>query len=391
MRIIQVHNYYQQAGGEDVVAKAEVDILESNEHNIYEYRKYNSAVSGFFRKAMTGLGAIFNVTELVAFYRFLGNRKFDLVHVHNYFPILSPSIFWACKKRKVPVVQTLHNYRAICPTAILMYEGDITEKSIHGGSWWALKARVYRYSYVGTFFLCCMVELHKALPTWRRKVDRFIALTEFSRRKYIEAGWPPEKIVVKPNFIKDPFDGIDSISKVGGYALFVGRLSEEKGVSCLLKAWEGVETCLKVVGDGPLKELVENYKSDKIDYLGYRKKSEVLELIRNANFLVMPSTWYEGFPMVLVEAFACGTPALVSRLGGMEEIVDDGITGLHFEAGNAEDLFEKIQWMINNPKQTKAMGANARKEYLDKYTPEKNYAVLMDIYKQALDESKRQE
>jgi glycosyltransferase involved in cell wall biosynthesis len=234
-----------------------------------------------------------------------------------------------------------------------------------------------------------MVELHKKIGTWQTKVDRYIALTEFSKNKYIEAGWPAHKIAVKPNFIQDPFDGDTFVAKEGGYSLFVGRLSEEKGVDILFESWANITGKLKVIGDGPLKVFVESKSSGEIEFLGRKDKSDVLDLVRNADFIVMPSTWYEGFPMVLVEAFACGTPALVSRLGSMEEIVEDGVTGLHFEAGNSQDLAEKAQWLIDNPERMREMGQNARNEYLAKYTPEKNYAMLMDIYKQAIDEAKK--
>jgi glycosyltransferase involved in cell wall biosynthesis len=284
----------------------------------------------------------------------------------------------------IPVVHTLHNYRAVCPSAILMHKGKVEERSIQNSAWWAVINRVYRNSFIGTLSLASMVELHKKVNTWQTKIDRFIALTEFSRQKYIEAGWPAHKIAVKPNFIEDPFNGVAMLNKQGGYALFVGRLSEEKGVDILFDAFKKVELPLKIIGDGPLKGFVKKNSSGNIEFLGRKDKKDVLVLIQNAAFIIMPSTWYEGFPMVLVEAFACGTPALVSKLGSMEEIIEDGTTGLHFEAGNPLDLAEKAHWMINHPVQVSEMGCNARKEYLAKYTTEKNYEMLMDIYQQAI-------
>jgi glycosyltransferase involved in cell wall biosynthesis len=265
-----------------------------------------------------------------------------------------------------------------------MHDSKINETSLKGSTWWTVAKRVYRNSFIGSLALACMVELHKLLGTWQTKVDIFIALTEFSRQKYMEAGWPAEKILVKSNFIEDPFDTASTIRKAGGYALYVGRLSEEKGIDILLDAWTSVGLPLKVIGDGPLKSSVESNALLAVEYLGLKNKDEVLELVQNADFITMASTWYEGFPMVLVEAFACGTPALVSRLGSMKEIVVPNKTGLHFESGNAADLAEKVQWMINNSSEVKKMGDNARKEYLAKYTPEKNYALLIDIYQQAI-------
>jgi glycosyltransferase involved in cell wall biosynthesis len=388
MKILIIHNHYQIIGGEDGVMKNEVALLKSYGHELTLYTVDNESITSFSNKLLTLLGVPFSFTSYRKTLEVLLEKQPDVVHVHNYFPLLSPSIFYACNKLKVPVVHTLHNYRAVCPTALLMHSGKLNETSIKHSSWWTVTKRVYRDSFFGSLSLACMVELHKLMGTWQTKVGRFIALTEFSRQKYMEAGWPAAKILVKPNFIEDPFDTATTVHKDGGYALYVGRLSEEKGIDILLDAWSRVDLPLKVIGDGPLKSSVESNALSSVEYLGLKKKDEVLELVKNADFIIMASTWYEGFPMVLVEAFACGTPALVACLGSMKEIVIPNKIGLHFEAGNADDLAEKVQWMIDNPAEVKKMGANARKEYLAKYTPEKNYEMLMDIYQQAIMECK---
>ena len=389
MKVALSHNIYQIAGGEDAVFDNEAELLSGNGHVVVRHCTSNKLIVSLMQKVLATLQTPFSLFGYRATLKFLSDKQPDVMHVHNYFPLFSPSIFYACKSVNVPVIHTLHNYRAICPTALLMHGGNIEERSIHGTSWWSVVAKVYRNSFVGSFVLACMVELHKRLGTWQTKVDRYIALTEFAKRKYVEAGWPEHKICVKPNFIDDPYDGATSVAKSGGYALFVGRLSEEKGVELLLKAWSDIGLQLKVIGDGPLKTKVERDASGIIKYLGLKKKADVLNLIQHADFVIMPSTWYEGFPMVLVEAFACGTPALVSRLGSMEEIVGDGVTGLHFEAGNEEDLALKVQWLINNPESAREMGQNARNEYLSKYTPEKNYETLINIYQQAIEEAQK--
>ena len=389
MKISIVHNYYQIAGGEDGVLDSECKLLTSKANSLELVSVNNDHIISTLAKIKALFGVVFSWSQFTKLKRMLRTQNPDVVHVHNYFPVISPAIFYACKSTHTPVVHTLHNYRAVCPTALLMHDGKVNERSINGSSWWAITKKVYKDSFVGTLALSLMVEAHKKTGTWQTKVDRYIALTEFARNKYIEAGWPAAKIVVKPNFIHDPFNGDASVVKEGGYGLFVGRLSEEKGIDILFESWTSVTGKLKVIGDGPLKGFVEDQNSDNIEFLGRKDKPAVLELVRNADFIIMPSTWYEGFPMVLVEAFACGTPALVSRLGSMEEIVKDGITGLHFEAGNAKDLAEKAQWLIKNPTRARDMGQNARNEYLAKYTPEKNYTMLMDIYQQAIDEAKK--
>jgi glycosyltransferase involved in cell wall biosynthesis len=383
-----MHNFYQIAGGEDAVFKNEMTLLKNNGHDVIIYTVDNATITSVFAKFCLLLNTAFSFSQYRKIKAILQTELPAVVHVHNYFPLISPAVFYACKKAGIPVVHTLHNYRAVCPTALLMHDNKINETSLKGSAWWTVTKRVYRNSFIGSLALACMVELHKLLGTWQTKVDRFIALTEFSRQKYMEAGWPAEKISVKPNFIEDPFDTATTVHKDGGYALYVGRLSEEKGIDILLDAWAGVGLPLKIIGDGPLKSSVESNALTAVEYLGLKKKDEVLELVQNADFIIMASTWYEGFPMVLVEAFACGTPALVACLGSMKEIVIPNKIGLHFEAGNADDLAEKVQWMIDNPAEVKKMGGNARKEYLAKYTPEKNYEMLMDIYQQAIMECK---
>jgi glycosyltransferase involved in cell wall biosynthesis len=389
VKILIVHNYYQIAGGEDSVLENEVELLNTVGHNLILYTVNNKTVTTFFNKLLTLIRGPFSFASYRKFKKILKEERPDVVHIHNYFPLLSPSIFYACHKLKIPVVHTLHNYRAVCPTALLMHGGKLEERSIKKSAWWAVLNKVYRDSFIGSLSLTAMVELHKKIGTWQTKVDRFIALTEFSRLKYIEAGWPADKIVVKPNFIADPFNGVISLDKKGGYALFVGRLSEEKGIDILFDAFKNVDFPLKVIGDGPLKIFVEEHSNDNIVFLGRKEKEDVLNLVQNAAFIIMPSTWYEGFPMVLVEAFACGTPALVSKLGSMEEIIVEGSTGFHFEAGNPNDLAAKVIWMVDNPCAARKMGSNARAEYLDKYTPEENEGILMDIYQQTIKEAKK--
>ncbi|RMD58704.1 glycosyltransferase family 1 protein, partial [Candidatus Parcubacteria bacterium] len=223
--------------------------------------------------------------------------------------------------------------------------------------------------------------------TWTEQVDCYIALTEFARRKFIEGGLPAEKVAVKPNFVyPDPGEGRHE----GDYALFVGRLSPEKGVRTILQAWrllEGVP--LKVVGDGPLRAGIEAFVRreglEQVEVLGRRPREEVFRLMREARVLVFPSECYENFPMAVAEAFACGLPVIASRLGAMAEIVEDRRTGLLFEPGVPEDLAVKVEWAWNHPKEMAEMGREARREYQEKYTAEQNYEMLMQIYRSILE------
>ena len=387
MKILLIHNRYNIAGGEDSVLSAEMALLIKHDQKVKSYFVGNDGINNIFNKILAAFGVIFSVKHYFRVKNLLRAYKPDVVHVHNYFPLLSPSIFFACKHTNTPVVHTLHNYRAVCPTALLMNEGEITEESINKSAWWTVTRKVYRNSFLGTFVLALMVEVHKKYGTWTRNVDRFIILTEFAKTKYVAAGWPLAKLIIKPNFIADPSFTSKRIKVAGQgkYCLFIGRLSPEKGILVLLDAWEHVHFPLKVIGEGDLVPAANN----NLQMLGRRPHDDVLVAEFGASFIIVPSICYEGFPMAIVEAFACGTPVLCSRLGSMEEIVEDGVTGLHFEAGNAQDLAEKAQWLIDNPERTREMGQNARNEYLAKYTPEKNYEMLMDIYQQAIEEAKK--
>ena len=234
-----------------------------------------------------------------------------------------------------------------------------------------------------------MLASHSAVHTWTDKVDRFIALTEFGRRKLIDGGLPADKIVSKPNFVH-PDPGYKGGSS--DYALFVGRLSTEKGIATLIDAWSQCkfDLSLRIVGNGPLEQELQDLvrRHSHILIEGRRPIGEVYDLMRDAAFLVMPSIWYETFGRTIVEAFAVGTPVIASRLGAMEEIVDDSVTGLHFTPGDAADLAAKILWAIEHPGEMREMGRRARQVYEQKYTPEVNYPQLMAIYESALSENR---
>ena len=387
-KVILIHNKYKISGGEDSVVKNESVLLEKDLVDVYLID--NHSINGFFKKVFTLLQTPFSWVNGTLIKSILSaESKPQVVHIHNYFPLLSPSIFYAIKKENIPVVHTLHNFRSVCPTALLMFDGKIEERSIKNNSWWAVPKKVYRHSFVGTFALCCMIELHKKLGTWHKKVDAYIALTEFSRNKFIEAGWPADKIYVKPNFIVDKFKGANKLDKKGGFAVYVGRLSEEKDIVTLLKSWQSINFPLKVIGVGPLEHQLNENENPNVEYLGKLASDKVIDWIQSADFLVLPSICYEGFPMVLVEAMCCGTPSIVSKLGSMEEIITHGKTGLHFEPGNAVDLALKVNSLIENKLLMCTMSVNARQEYLAKYTPDINYKQLMNIYQHAIDNASK--
>lgn len=385
MRIVLAHNFYKVSGGEDTVFANEASMLQANGHEVILFSKDNECINSFWVKFFTLFSSIFSVTVYREFSNFLDKHQPDVVHVHNYFPLISPSIFYCCYFKNVPVVHTLHNFRAICPTAILAFEGRIDERSVRGSAFWTVINRVYKNSYFGSFSLYAMVTFHKKFQTWQRCVTRFICLTEFSKRKYIEAGWPYDKLSVKPNFVN--YSGMLKSSFKKG-AIYVGRLSEEKGIQILLDAWGNISYPLTIVGDGPLKDAILRQNNPNVHYVGFKNPSEVIQLLESAAFIVMPSTWYEGLPMVLIEAFSVGTPAIVSNIGGMKEVVQDQYSGLHFNVAESEDLLRKVNKLISDPQLLLNLSDGAKQSYFNNYDEKSNYRTLMNIYQSAINECK---
>jgi glycosyltransferase involved in cell wall biosynthesis len=384
MRILKLHTHYQQPGGEDGVFGAEVALLRDKGHTVVPLTFHNKQLEDvplLWRAAVTlwNREAYARVREAIRLHRP------DILHVHNTFPLASPAVIHAAKAERVPVVMTLHNYRLLCVNALFFRRGRVCEDCLGRIPWRGVLHGCYRDSRPASAVVAAMLTLNRALGTWNM-VDRFIALTEFARQKFIEGGFPPEKISVKPNFVHpDPGPGEGR----GGYALFVGRLSPEKGLGTLLMAWErlGGKVPLKIVGDGPLAPEVQEAQKriPGVEWLGRKAPEEVYALMGEASFLVFPSEWYEGFPKVLAEAFAKGLPVLASALGSQGSIVDHGRTGLHFRPGDPEDLAAKVEWLLAHPNELARMRKEARAEYEAKYTAEENYRQLMAVYQAVLE------
>jgi glycosyltransferase involved in cell wall biosynthesis len=389
MRIILVHNPYQQPGGEDKVVKHEAALLTDREHHVINYRRTNHEIDSFswWEKRSLPKRLIWATDTFQALRALIKKENPEVAHFHNTFMMVSPAAYYACQSLHVPVVQTLHNYRLLCPNGLLYRDGGVCEKCLGKTVPWPGVAHAcYRHSLMQTAGVAAMLITHRWLATWQNQVDIYVALTEFARKKFIEGGLPAEKIVVKPNFVH-PDPGCSVGEK--RYALFVGRLSHEKGLKTLLHAWQAVKGIpLKIAGDGPMLEEVRTFvqanKLERVEVLGRCTGEKVLAMMKGARFLVFPSEWYEGFPMTIGEAFACGIPVIASRLGATEEIVEDGRAGLHFTPGDANDLAAKVEWAWMHPNAMVQMGKEARCEYEKKYTAKQNYCRLMTIYKSAI-------
>jgi glycosyltransferase involved in cell wall biosynthesis len=277
------------------------------------------------------------------------------------------------------VVQTLHNFRLHCPQAMYLRDGKVCEDCMGKLPWRGVVHGCYRGSRVQTAVLAGMVSWHRAIHTWDTKVTRYIALNEFCRNKFIQGGLPPERVVVKPNFVD--FPALEACARTG--FLFVGRLSSEKGVDVLVHAFGLIASAsLRVAGTGPEANLLQGVPG--LIALGALPGEQVRQEMAGSLALVLPSIWYENFPRTLVEAFGCGLPVIASRIGALAELVTDGVNGLLFEPGNAKDLADKMRWAQQHPTEMAAMGHNARKLYEAEFTAERNYQQLMVIYQDAI-------
>ncbi|OKO80282.1 glycosyltransferase [Bradyrhizobium sp. NAS96.2] len=381
MKILVAHNRYQGRGGEDVVFEAEVDLLRGAGHSVETLTVSNEAINSLAARIATTLSIVDNIRGKQAVAEAIDRFRPDIVHVHNFFPLLSPAVFDVCRQRRVPAVVTLHNYRTICTGGMLLRDGRICHKCLDRGHLWGVAHRCYRGSLPGSLASAYMIAQHQRRGTWTRPGLRLIALTQFARTLFTQAGFDAGRIDVKPNFMADP-GAPDSAAPRAGL-LYVGRLSREKGVGVLLDAVAGTGVPLRIVGEGPERAALEARAPGHVSFLGARSRAEVLREMANAQALVVPSLWYEGFPMVVVEAFAQGTPVIASEIGGLAEVVSAGKTGALAPPGDAAALRNRIAELLAVPDRAAAWGQAARAVYLARYAPDENLRLLEAIYARA--------
>jgi len=390
MKILIIHNSYQQAGGEDVVVAQETRLLERNGHKVHVYQRSNDELRdlslaqkiGLIRRIVSASDSQLAVRDLL--------RAFqpDIVHVHNTFAMVSPSVYQACQEEGVPVVQTLHNYRLLCPAATLYRDGKPCEECVTHSLLRSVRHGCYHDSHLMSGAIATMLKTHRTRQTWNREIDAYVAISSFVKNRFVQAGFPAGKMFVKPNFV-DPDPG--ERSHPGDYALFLGRLSPEKGVLTMLEAWRRLPSAVPLViaGDGPLRQRLEEEVTEKglrsVRFVGRLKRDEANGAIKRAAFLVVPSIWYEPFGLVVAEAFACGTPVLGAFVGAIEEMLEDHVTGLHFAPGDPDALAKKVSWAWEHLPEMAAMGNAGRRAYEDRYTAKTNYQMLMEIYASAIE------
>lgn len=380
MRILIIHNHYQDPGGEDVVLQQEFSLLANSETVETFITKNSRGIAGFLQF----LAYPFNMRASRKLDKVLREFNPDVVHLHNIHYATGPQLIRLLHKRKIPMVMTLHNYRLVCPSATLFHRGELFPDSINSGfPWKAVRLGVHQGSIFKTFWIAFTYYLHKKLGTWKM-VDKYLVLTEFARKVFTgsKAGIPVDKLIVKPNFIRDSEENKAQTTREE-YFLFIGRLSREKGIGTLIEAFQNSGAQLRIAGDGPMKDYVVQKCNTEpnLHYMGALKPEQVREQMKQCTALVFPSEWYEGMPMTLIEAFATGTAVLASRLGAMSAMVQENWDGFLFTAGDPGDLRACVaKWRGLDTQSKDRIRRNARKNYEEHYTAEANKQQLMGIY-----------
>ena len=388
MKILTVHNYPDFAcGGEGRVFQEEATLLSQHGHEVKAYECTNGELmkGGWKEKVKAFIDAPWSPDGYRVIRDEIRSFRPDIMHVHNFFFTLSPSIFSAAKDEGVTTVTTLHNYRLVAPCSQLLRNDHVCEKCVGKNPWRIMFYRCYRSEFMANWLRYRVYYSGKKKYDWLKNIDAFIALTDFAKKLFIRSGVPQERIHVKGNSISDPYNGSGtsgSIESAVG-AIYVGRISQEKGLLTLMDAWSDIDFPLSIVGDGPLMKEVRRVAPSSVRFLGEQSNKEALRLMGNASLVLFPSLGYEGFPILLLETMALGRPVIASNLGPRGEIVKDGETGLLFEPGDAKSLAEKIRWLLTHPEEMKRMGGKARQLFLEKFTMESNYSQLLQIYQKA--------
>lgn len=384
MRVLLFHNHYQQAGGEDAVAANEHRLLADQGHDVRLATRDNSSITGARARidawrnvAWSEEGRRWATAEIESF-------RPDIVHVHNFFPLISPSVFDAAASLDVPVVLTLHNFRITCASGMLLRDGLPCEKCVAGSPVWGLVHRCYRNSALGSSALVRMISRNRRRGTWQNLVTRFVALSEFSKSKFVQAGLPADRILVKPNFLAaDPGLGDGS----GDYLLYLGRFGPEKGLPFLMDAWERTRAGgrLLIAGDGPLRKEVQNWADgrDDVDFVGWVDHAQALSYLKAARGLVLPSLCYENQPMTLVEAYATGVPVVGTRHGSLGELIEEGRTGALVNPGDASGLASAMDRVMNGGADWSSWSSGARACFENRFTADRGYQDLMRVYADA--------
>jgi glycosyltransferase involved in cell wall biosynthesis len=392
LKVCTIHNHYQQPGGEKAAVEAQVALLREHGHSVITYLRDNTEIEsyGLTQKASFFLNTVFSKRTYQEIQAIVVNEHPDVAHIHNAFPLISPSVYRAFKKAGVPIVQTVHNFRFLCPNALFYTHGQTCERCKYGNTLHAIRFKCYHDSRVLSALYALSIGLHRRWGTFG-VIDRFIALTEFSAQKLLESGLTTvDKITVLGNFLPEPLPAPGSFENREPYVVYLGRLSPEKGVDVLLDALADFpDLGLKIAGDGPQAEILRikarQRGTDRVQFLGYVAGERKWELLRHAMATVVPSVWYENFPVTVLESLAVGTPVVASNFGSLPSIVAGGKSGQLFRPGDSWDLRKKLAWLAKQPVEALQMGRYGRHNVEIKYSADVHYRTLITLYAQFRD------
>ncbi len=381
--ILIVHNHYQLAGGEDTVVSNEKRMLEEHGHKVVLYTRSNSEIKSMniFQKLLLPFISIYNPRTAKDIKKIIKEEDIDIVHVHNTLSLISPSVYYAALKMHKPVVQTIHNFRLLCPGATFYRNDHICEDCVTKGLRCSLKHKCYRNSFIQTLVCVINTKIHRATGIYSK--INYICLTEFNKNKLLQLKQiKPEQVYVKPNFTYMSND--IKVENQNNQYVYVGRLEEGKGIKVLLEAWIGLPYKLVICGTGTLEEYCKNYIRENklnVEMKGFLSINQVKEILSSSKALIVPSHWYEGFPMTILEAFSLNTPVICSDIGNVGDIVIDGKTGFKFETNNSKDLKNTIlKFEHLSEEKITNIRKNIKEDYLKKYSMESNDKLLEDIY-----------
>ena len=378
--ILIVHNYYQVPGGEDTVVANEKKMLEKHGHKVVLYSRNNVELKQMSKsqKIWLPITTVFNPRTYREIKKLIRQENIEIVHVHNTLNLISPAVYYAARSMKVPVIQTIHNFRLLCPGATFYRDGHICEDCVEHGLKCAVKHSCYRKSKIQTLACVLSTMFHRMTGIYGK--INYICLTEFNKKKLLELKQiKPERVFVKPNFVESNNQCILEKKRENQF-VFAGRLDKLKGIDLLFEAWRVMgENAAKLVvcGTGPMENWCRMFIREhpvNIEMRGYLPNDKTLEIIKKSKALVLPTQWYEGFPMSIVEAFSVGTPVICSNIGNVGSIVEEGVTGYKFG-------YKAVDELVNAIRNVNVISAEKIKAvYESNYNESVNYEKLVKIY-----------
>ena len=390
MKILAIHNFHRKgsASGDDQVFKSETALLEEYGNTVIRYTVSNDAfdTAGMLGKVITAFGMLWSFKHYKAVQKLIREEKPDVVHIHTFFPLLSPSILYAAKRCGVPIVATLHDTRFVCPCATSLRGTQLCNACADGHYFRMCKYGCFKGSRLQSFLVAGIFKIHRIRRTFYNQIDTYICLNENQIQLLTDIGFDKNKIIKKYNFVPDAEANLKSC-KVDGlpdrYVVFYGRIGEEKGIHILMKIWEQLpDIPLVVMGGGPLEETFKQWADQKeqVFFLGYTQHDKCLGIVKGGEFVVFPSIWYEGCSMVEIETQSLGKALVATDLGFSVEAIENGVNGYKVPLGNVDKFVETIKALWSQPEQCLELGKNARLDYEAKYLPDDNYRQLMQIY-----------